>query len=141
MEIYVLDMAALTVEVDGADGRICGPAGDLITTFDIPQSCDGREAFLLGCDAALDYGKVQRVDNKGKLRNFPVGLYNPYTYEVAVKPLPNTRAFSDNRPLEMPADGVASCFTGDSVTTEGRNLPRLQPDRNRFARAQQAHSS
>lgn len=141
MEMYFLDMAELSVTTDGTNGRVCGPSGELIAHFVHDDDLDDREVFLRACDAALATGKVQRVRPDGALHKVAVGLYNPYTYELAVQPLPNTRAYGDDQPVVIPTGGLCGDAQPGHVTIAGRNLNRLEPDRQRFARAQHAHRS
>jgi hypothetical protein len=74
-----------------------------------------REAVFLLMDRALASGRLTRVTDAAIATRLPVALYNPHTAEVAVGPVPTTRAYSAGVPLPLPESGLVCQLSGDML--------------------------
>lgn len=126
-----------------------------------------REAASRACDLVLDRGRVSRaaadwdyvdVDvvgedvhaaaaaaaARGRVR-FRVALYNPYTAQVSVGPVPDTEVFSCNRPLQLPAGGLPTTLVqghdGPVLHAGNQVLTPFNPTLTAITRTLEAHRS
>lgn len=119
--LVVVDMSSLAIELDHSRRALYVRSGTEVAAL-IPyrQLSDhlqlrlGRampkdvrcELVFEALDRTLGVGKLTRADASGVVERLAVGLYNPYTGEVAVGPVPGTRAYSSGAPLGLSARGA-----------------------------------
>jgi hypothetical protein len=97
-----------------------------------------EEMALRGLDAVLGGGRVERVLPGGR-ESFPLGLYNPYTAEVAIGGMPKTRTYSDRAPMELGEEGCLAEIQGDLIVVEGRCLEYIPVSPQAISRARGAY--
>jgi hypothetical protein len=125
--VVVVDMSALRVQIDHIRQCLTVAVGvEPITVVPLSSSADLVEAALEGeasqrrelvfhaLDRVLASGRLTRLTG-GVASRLPVALYNPYTAEVAIGPVPATQAFSAGAPLPLPAQGLVCELRGDEL--------------------------
>ena len=122
--MVVIDLANLRCRHNPTQTAVAANTaqGELLAAVDLPPGTPTRESAFLAFDAALDRGRVRRVDLDGTTRTLRIALYNPFTAEVAVGPVPKTRVFSAHHRLELPPAGlVGTIITPEKPATEDRD--------------------
>lgn len=139
----MFDLAALRFVRSATGDSLSALAGtgELLAVIDVAPGTAEREAALAALDAALDRARVPResVLLPGQRVRTRVALYNPYSAEVAVGSLPDTVAYGDGRPLELPATGALGVLDGEVLTVGARALARREPTPASLSRAYLAH--
>jgi hypothetical protein len=127
MDLLVFDMAALRVECDRQTVALWSPDRQLLWSAPVEEvgpavsgpfpadDLSRRELVFTVLDRALGEARVFRVDAAGLRRSCRLGLYNPYTAEVAVSATPNTRAFSAAAPVPVPPEGALAVLDDGSA--------------------------
>lgn len=140
MELIICDLATLRYQWVAHRTRLQAVTarGEFLAAVDVRAGVDEREAAFLACDAALGRGWVRRDG-----RRLRVGLYNPYSAEVAVGALPDTAVFADQAPVALPVDGAVAVLDDGAepaiVLGDGRRLPRQARTYASYTRAVNAH--
>jgi hypothetical protein len=92
-------------------------------------------------DEALSSARLSRsVDGEPTLVR--VALYNPFTHQVAVGPLPHTAVFSDGSRVDCPPSGLLASLDEESLTLpRGRALQVVEMGSfSQLTRVVEAHS-
>lgn len=149
-EYLVLDLASLRYQWNAARTAVAvlTAAGELLAVADTPPGTDEREAAFAATDAALARARVNRPGPTGRVR-YRVALYNPYSGEVSVGAVPDTRVFGDGDRLELPAAGAPALLSpgpepvlgvAGAAAGELRPLPLRQVSFAALTRVYQAHA-
>lgn len=109
------------------------------------QGSDRREHALAGLDAVLASGKVLRpsLEDPARRAKVRVAIYNPYTAQVAVAPLPDTVTLGDFEPLALPLAGLVGAFDDEAQTLSLglRSLHVIDARRSQLATLHDAHNA
>lgn len=143
----LVDMATLRYRW-GPDRRSCAlllSTGELVVVVDVDDpSEDVRVVAYRALDAALDRGRVQRLRADGRTVTVPVAVYNPFSAEVSVGPVPHTVTFTDEDPLPVPAEGCMVNVHGGRgrrVEVAGRTLLPRELTLTEMTRTQMSHQA
>lgn len=167
MDLLVFDMSGLTVEAESRLLSLRASTGELIfsaLTDRLPPEVAEhlylrqhsrsdlggrtpddevwlREAVFAVFDLALGEAEIFRVDITGVRRTCRLGLYNPYTGDVAVDSVPVTRVFRSSAPVATPPEGVVGREYDGTVTLEtGQTLAVCELSFTSMSRKLVAHS-
>jgi len=125
MDYVIFDLATLRYRFGAhrASVSALAPTGELLAVVDLAPHHSDREAAFLAADAALRTGRVVRSGHHVR-----VALYNPYTADVCVGPVPTTKVYCDRQPLVLAPEGLLATLdeTGLCVS-EDRTLGLFTP--------------
>lgn len=137
--VVVFDLAMLRFEWAGARTGVTvwTPARRLLAAWEAPEGeqISEREAVFQALDRVLELPLL--IDGT----EHQVALYNPYTSQIALSPVPDTLTFTDGDPLELAAEGSIAALTQDAMTIDGRRLARLDVDFASVSAVLSAHRS
>lgn len=127
MLIIIYDMASLKFRwnVERSVLSVISSRSEVLAQTECPEGTSDREAVFLALDAVLATSRIKRPDLKGTHR---VGLYNPYTAQVAVGSVPSTSSYSDASPIPVPADGLQALLEEDHIWIATRVLSPVELD-------------
>jgi hypothetical protein len=111
---------------------------EVLAVVRLDGSLSTEETALRGLDEVLKVGRVERVLTHGR-EVYPVGLYNPFTAEVAVGGVPGTRTFSDRKVLDIDDDGALAAVIGSEMVVGDRVLSLIPVSPAGITRAKTAH--
>lgn len=114
VDLCILDLASLRYQRNRARTSVTvySALREVLAVVDTPADMDDREVAFLAADAALSTARLVRIDpERGRVRA-RLGLYNPYTAEVSVGAVPETKVFSDEELLELPEAGLLGRLEG-----------------------------
>jgi hypothetical protein len=135
--VVVFDLATLRFEWTGARRGVTvwTPARRLLAAWECPDGgqVSEREAVFQALDAAL--AKPVSIDGV----EHRVALYNPYTTQIALSPVPDTATFTDGDLLPLAVEGTAATLTGDTLVVGSRTLSRLEVNLSAVSAALAAH--
>ena len=126
MDYVIFDLATVRYRFTAHRTSVSALAatGELLAVVELAPHHSEREAAFLAVDAALAGGRVQRHGER-----YRVALYNPYTAEVCIRPVPDTLIFTDRTPLVLAPEGVTAELDANQRTIEvpagGPGLPRV----------------
>lgn len=134
-QVLVIDLAVLRFEWGDARRSINAwtPARRLLATVAVAEGCSEREAVFNVLDAAL---AAPVVTEHGPAQ---LGLYNPFSAQIALSPVPDTLSYSDRRPIVLDEEGSIAELHGDVLVLDGRELEALEPNLAEVERAFAAH--
>jgi len=103
------------------------PTGELLAVVELAPHHSEREAAFLAADAALRSARVLRDGLRCK-----VAFYNPYTADICLQPVPETRIFSDLQPLAFEPAGQRCSLEDDGLhlflaDSTRRIVPEVRP--------------
>lgn len=137
--MVVFDLAMLRFEWAGARTGVTvwTPARRLLAAWEAPEDeqTSEREAVFQALDRVLELPLL--IDGS----EHQVALYNPYTSQIALSPVPDTLTFTDGHPLELAAEGSIAALTQDAMMVDGRRLARLDVDFASVSAVLSAHRS
>lgn len=120
MDAYVIfDIATVRYRFSAARTSVTAlaPTGELLAVVELAPGTSDREAAFAAADAALRAGRVLRGDVRAR-----VALYDPYTAEVALDPVPATRTFTDRAPVSFGPEGTLAVLDDRGLVIESRVL-------------------
>lgn len=126
----ILDMASLRTQqaADRSSASVLTCRGEVLSTVLLDPDISDAEAVFQVFDDALDRCQLTRPnpDDPTGLCRARVALYNPFTAHVSVGPVPDTQVFTDNRLLNVPAEGLLADLetTQDGTTLTCPDLGR-----------------
>ena len=134
--MVVFDLAALRLEwaQDRRAVTVWTPARRLLTTWALgEEQISDREAVFSALDHLLDSPVLFQE------RRCEVGLYNPFTGQVALRPVPHTSSYSDQRPVPLDAEGTLARLVDGELVIGDRILEALEPSFQAVTAAFAAH--
>jgi hypothetical protein len=135
--VVVFDLAMLRFEWTGARTgmTVWTPARRLLAAWEAPEGeqVSEREAVFQALDRVLELPLL--LDGT----EHQVALYNPYTSQIALSPVPDTLTFTDGDPVELVAEGSIAALVQDALAIGGRRLARLDVDFASVSAALTAH--
>lgn len=147
MDVCILDLASLRYQRnrEHTSLTVYSALREVLAVLEVDPGLDERELAFLGCDAALERARLVRVDPVRGRSRLRVALYNPYTAEVSLGAIPDTRAFTDESPLLVPEDGLVASLDGSGASSRlvvaGRELVPVEHTFTSLTRAYSAHRS
>lgn len=140
MDLCILDLSGLRYQWNATRSTLTvfSPRRDVLAVVATPAGLGDREAAFRACDAALATARLLRLridtgpagEPRPTQARHRLGLYNPYTAEVSVGAVPDTRVFSDDRPLALPHDGLCARLDDsdpDALVVDDRVLGLVEP--------------
>jgi hypothetical protein len=140
MKFCLLDLASLHFEhTAGGDVVVARtPGGEIISRVDVEPGTDNRRAAAAACDAALAGGTLLRSVG-GRDQEVQIALYNPYSSEVALGGLPETKNYGDGDPVILPNQGALAHLEDGFLHVGDRRLPVVALSSASCSRALSAH--
>ena len=129
--MMIFDLGSL--QVSREQDRCVVRTASLVSLASVPLPCgtSAQEATFMGLDAVLASSLVAVAP--GRLAR--VGLYNPFTAEVAAFPVPQTVSHADGCPLDLDPRGTPAVLSDGMLVVAGRSLPVLDPSASRVLAA------
>ena len=123
VNVLVLDLAGLRIVPE--PGRLAVLTETLVKLASVPDddTMTVPERAFLAFDTVLSRAMV--AGPSGELAR--VGLYNPFTGQIAVHGVPDTESFGDGRPIELPREGALAVVADGMLHLPGRPVPQLEP--------------
>jgi hypothetical protein len=143
VDILLLDLASLRYRWSDDAHRslaVLSAMGEVLAVVDCEAGLPQREAAFRACDAALASGRVVRASQDDLLvrRRCRIGLYNPYSGEVAVGPVSRGTVYQGGGRLDVPPNGVTLQMVDGRLEGDGITL---EPVESGYAEMRHAHSA
>jgi len=143
VDIILFDMANLRFARHGSPGgdrprlRVETPHVGVLLETALDEDVTRREAVFRGLDEML--ASLELPTSTGSWCQ--VALYNPLTFQVSYRPVPETVVYTDGRPLEIPPVGLMGRLDDDVMTFGHRELGLLLPSARSTGHALAAHAA
>ena len=134
VQVMVFDMGSLHIEEAAGRVQVSTGGGVLLGEAVRVEGSSLNETVFKALDAALATRFVPSPD----MELSRVGLYNPFTAQVALFEIPKTLSFGDGRPLEMDFRGLPAVFEEGVLTVGSRSLQVVEPSTSRVIAAMHA---
>lgn len=112
---------------------------EVLSVVQLSRGIGVEEAALQGFDSVLARGRLERVLPDSGRREYAIGLYDPYTAEVALGALPKTKVFADRRPVAIEEDGCLGHLDESGLWIGDRLLVEQAPSALAVTRAAAAY--
>ena len=93
-----------------------------LLTIEVEASVSDSEAVFLALEEIL-----AKTFLKLETGVFPIALYNPNSFQVAINPTPNTLIFSNSEPLILEPLGSLIEFGTDYIYHDEERIPAILP--------------
>ena len=136
MNIWIFDLSTLTYSFETKKGflNVYSGSGELLASKKSSKNLSKREMIFKALDSALNDGKLLRSSKIYKL-----GLYNPFSKQVAVDGVPNTVAYSCEAGIEFPKDGLPGEVVNGILEVEGEEFIPVEMSMRQALAAIRAH--
>ena len=132
----VFDLGSLRFEWLASSRTLAAltPSRRQLGSLDIASDTSDREAVFELLDHLLAVGAT---DLGGQ--TVACALYNPVTWQTAVRPVPETRSYGDHVPLTLDPEGSPAVLHNGVFTVTNRRLALLEPSMQLVRDAFSAH--
>ena len=141
MDIVIFDLTHLRMSLlPHGDAtsllRIEAPHIGVLANHVVAPGVSQREAVYRALDSML--ATFELPSSEGKW--CPVAFYNPLSYQIAYKSVPETMVYGDGHALDVHAFGSVAQLRDDVLVLQDIELPRIQLDAHTTKASLAAHS-
>lgn len=146
VDVLVVDPSTLRITLRGEVAVVELADGTSVTVVEISGRRRGRAALAHTLDRLLDgrtyLTRTELRDCSAQVVRYRMGIYNPYTGQVALRPLRQTLVFSAQQRVQVDPAGTAAVWdtcTQTLTTCHGTRLRQVCPDYTMVGQAIEAH--